>query len=391
MILANIAGQMYLPLLPLYLKDLNAGVMEVGLFFTLSQIVPLALQILGGWVSDSLGRLRSIALGSVAGVLSYVGLILSPSWEWILLAEGFGAMTRALVGPSFGAFIAEQSEEENRARVFGIVETIYGVVGVVGPLLGGWLAQTFGFKFMLLWAGVFYTIATIIRIFMARIAAQGKESSPQKLTLISLRTNLGAMFGLMFAGGLLTWILITDGVRDISFSMSFNLIPLYLEEFGGLNAMNLGTLMAMSAVAGMLVNIPAGWLADKKGERVVIAGGFFLIFGGILSFMQANNFGGYAFAWILFGLGSGMLGPAYSSLMSKAIPEKIRGTAFGLLNTSLGLFSLPAPAIGAYLWKTYNPQSPFTITAVVCLISIIPVWLKFRIPAKVSDSTEPTN
>ena len=68
MVLANIAGHMYGSLLPLYLKSLNANVVQVGLFFTLSQIVPLALQILGGWISDLLGRLRSIALGSMAGV-----------------------------------------------------------------------------------------------------------------------------------------------------------------------------------------------------------------------------------------------------------------------------------------------------------------------------------
>ncbi len=84
MILANTGSQMYDALLPLYLKDLNAGVAQVGLFFTLSRVFPLLLQILGGWISDSLGRLRSIAIGSVAGVLGYVGLILAPTWQWVL-------------------------------------------------------------------------------------------------------------------------------------------------------------------------------------------------------------------------------------------------------------------------------------------------------------------
>ena len=48
MVLANIAGNMYGVLLPLYLKQLNASVVQVGLFFTLARIIPLALQILGG-------------------------------------------------------------------------------------------------------------------------------------------------------------------------------------------------------------------------------------------------------------------------------------------------------------------------------------------------------
>lgn len=69
MIFANIGGSMYDGLLPLYLKELDADITDIGLFFTLAMIVPLFLQILGGWVSDSLGRLRAIAIGSVFGVL----------------------------------------------------------------------------------------------------------------------------------------------------------------------------------------------------------------------------------------------------------------------------------------------------------------------------------
>jgi MFS family permease len=48
---------MFGPILPLYLEQLHAGVAQIGLFFTLSAVIPLALQILGGWVSDSVGRL----------------------------------------------------------------------------------------------------------------------------------------------------------------------------------------------------------------------------------------------------------------------------------------------------------------------------------------------
>jgi MFS family permease len=172
MVLANIAGMMYGSLLPLYLKSLNASVVQIGLFFTLSSILPLILQILGGWISDTLGRLRSIAMGSVAGVLSYVGLILAPTWQWVLLGEGLGAITRSLIGPSFSAFIADQSAEENRARVFGITDSIFMLVLVIGPPLGGWLADVYGFRVMLISSGIIYTFAAMIRIGMARTAAR---------------------------------------------------------------------------------------------------------------------------------------------------------------------------------------------------------------------------
>jgi len=380
MVLANIAGNMYGSLLPLYLKSLNASVMQVGLFFTLSRILPLVLQILGGWVSDSLGRLRSIAIGSVAGVFSYVGLILAPAWQWVLLGEGLGAITRSLIGPSFSAFIAEQSDDENRARVFGITDSIFMLVVVIGPPLGGWLADVYGFKTMLLAAGLLYTAAAMIRIGMARNAAKGSEANPEPLSLDSLKGNLGAMGGLLLAGGVMTWILITDGVRDIAFTMSFTLESLYLEEVGGLNMRQIGLLSSVFGICNMVTTIPAGKLADKKGERVAIVGGFLLTSAALFVFLNVNTFLGYALAWALFGVGVGSMSPAYKSLTSKAVPEKLRGTAFGLLHSSLGLFSLPAPAIGARLWDRYSPRVPFVITAVISLFTMVPAWLKFRIP-----------
>jgi MFS family permease len=380
MVLANTGGNMYGPLLPLYLKELNASVIQVGLFFTLSQIIPLVLQILGGWISDSLGRLRSIAMGSVAGVFSYIGLILAPTWQWVLLGEGLSSITRSLVGPSFSAFIAEESAEESRARVFGITETIFVVVTVIGPPLGGWLADTYGFRIMLGVAGGLYLIATVIRIGMARSAARGKEAHPRKLSMVGLKRDLGIMIAMVFAGGLITWILLTDGVRDVAFSMSFTLVPIYLQDIGGMSIQQIGWLESIFGIFMMLITVPAGWLADRKGDRVPIVLGFLLEFAAMMTFIRVSDFIGYAVAWALFGLGVGLMSPAYQALISKAVPEKRRGTAFGLFQTSLGVISLPAPWIGAQLWERVSPRFTFTLTAWAGLLSIIPVWFKFKLP-----------
>jgi MFS family permease len=380
MVLANTGGNMYGPLLPLYLKSLNASVVQIGLFFTLSQIIPLALQILGGWISDSLGRLRSIAMGSVAGVFSYLGLILAPTWQWVLVGEGFSSVTRSLVGPSFSAFIAEESAEESRARVFGITETIFMVVAVVGPPLGGWLADTYGFRIMLGVAGGLYLIATIIRIAMARTAARSKEANPQKLSFSNLKRDLGLIVGMILAGGLVTWILLTDGVRDVAFSMSFTLVPVYLQEFGGMSIQQIGWLESIFGIFMMLTTMPAGWLADKKGHRLPIMLGFLFEFLAMMTFIRVSDFIGYAVAWAFFGLGVGLMSPAYQSLISKAVPEKMLGTAFGFLQTSLGVVSLPAPWIGAQMWERVSPRFTFSLTAWLGLLAIIPVYFKFKLP-----------
>jgi len=95
-------------------------------------------------------------------------------------------------------------------------------------------------------------------------------------------------------------------------------------------------------------------------------------------FLNAHTFPMFLLSWTLAGVGIGMMSPAYSSLMSKALPERLRGTGFGLLHSSLGVFSLPAPSIGAYLYEKFSPRAPFMLTTVISFLTILPAWFKFR-------------
>jgi MFS family permease len=380
MVFANIASEMYMTMLPLYMRYLGANVMQIGVFFTVSQIIPLILQVLGGFISDTIGRLRSVAIGSLIGLGVYISPIFIPTWQWLYLTEGLSAVTRSLVGPSFGAFIAEETKEEHRGKVYGITDTIYTVVTVIGPPLAGWLADTYGFRIMLAVAAGIYACATIIRVCLAKAASKKRvETAKEKLSFQALKMNFKSIFGIAVAGGVLTWLLLTDGVRDIAFSLSWRLMPVYLEDIAGLNLQQIGWLWSFFGVAMMLTTIPAGWFADKFSERIAIALGFVLQFIALLMLINVESFIGFAVAWAIFGVGVGLLSPAYQSLLSKILPERILGTGFGLIHASLGIFSLPAPAIGSFLWKAISPQAPFLITAVFALLTVIPAWLKFKL------------
>jgi len=385
MVLANVASAMYPMLMPIYLTELGASITQVGLIFTLTSVVVLILQIFGGWVSDSIGRLRSIAIGSVGGIFGFVAVLLAPTWQWMLAALCVLQFPYALVGPSFGAFIAENSTTENRGKVYGITDTIFQITGVIGPPVGGLLVGRYGFKMMFLVSGSLYALAAILRIWMASKVRTTTEANPQKLSTASLKTSIKTMFGMILGGGVLTWIFVTDGVRDTAFRLSGELQPLYLEQVAGITVEQIGILGSIFSIAMMFTPILSGKMVDKYGERVPISLGFLLVFCAFMIFLQVSAFVGFAITWIVFGIGVGLLSPAYQSLISKVVPQKMLGTFSGLFRSSLGLISLPAPYIGALLWETFSPKLPFIITSIAALITIIPTWLFFKVPDEGPD------
>jgi MFS family permease len=383
MILANIAGSMYQSLLPLYLQNLGAAVGDVGLFFTLSAIAPLLFQILGGWMSDSIGRLQAVAIGSLAGVLGYVVFLIAPTWHWLLLATATGALARAFVAPSYGAFISENSTEETRGQVFGMAEGLFMVVGVIGPPIGGFISEQYGFIAMFAVAGLFYSSATVVRIWMARGAHKAEKAADEKRerpTLSGLKSTLLTLAGMVLAGGIVTWIMITDGVRDVTYRLAFELLPLFMQNIAGMTNTQIGWLTAISSGVTMVFMAGGGWLSDKRGERVGIVGGFSLMVLALLLFILSRTFWMFSIAWALFGLGEALIGPAYNSLISKAVPQKLRGTAFGLFSTSLGVVSLPAPYLGGLLWENFGPHVPFFVPVVATLLLLPVMWIKFKLP-----------
>jgi MFS family permease len=382
MILANIAGQMAYTNLSLYMLDLGATVVEVGLVFTLASLVPLVLQIFGGWLSDTIGRLRVIAMGSSAAVFGYLIFSVAPSWEWVLLGLSVEYISNSMVGPSFNSYISEQSDESQRGRVFGMASSLYMVVTVIGPALGGFLAYRLGFQPMLRVAFLFYLSATLLRIWMATRERFEARRDAQKPTWSAFRTEIASMFGLLVGGGILTWIWVTDALGDMSFNMIDQLMPIFLSDVGGLNLEQIGFVNAARGAAIILSAPLGGWLVDKYSEKATIALGFALAATALAALVLAHSFAGFILAMLIFGLGTGALMPGYESLISKVVPENKRGLAFGLFGTTLGILSLPFPFIGAQLWERISPQTPFLFVVAACLVSVPLVWWKFGLAKK---------
>lgn len=380
MTLAELSRTMTAVQVPVYLRELGADIGQIGLFFTISLVFPLLLRIFGGWLSDTIGRLRALVIGSAAGAITYAVYAYAPSWQIALPGPAFLACATALIYPSYKAYVADLTNDTNRGRFFGITDSVIRFAWVVGPPLGGAIGQMLGYRTMFLAAFGSFAIATLLFLSLTR-----KSSLPVPTSMInwpSLKTSFLEMGTLILAGGLVTWILIVDGIRDIAFKLSFDLMPVYLSDIAGISKTDIGILDGLFGLAIVLSTFPAGILVDKISERFGVMLGLIFMILSRLVFAFSNAFGGFALSWILLGIGGGLLDPAGSSLIARGVPRHLRGIAYGLVATSLGIFSLPAPWIGSRIWEAVDPRAPFLLTVFLGLLAIVPAWKKLVIPGK---------
>lgn len=383
MVIANIGSAIFWPFMALYVKDLGADVGEVGLYFTIMSVAPVGFRILGGWISDNLGRVQTVAIGSIAGVIGFAGLWLAPTWLWLIPGGLVMHLGRSLVGPSFRAYTAECADESQRAQVFGFTSSVFLICQIIGPVLGGYIAKFYTYRQLFAIATAFIAAATVLRVWNA----WDLPFRLGRLKPAALGSDLKRALALIFGGGLLTWILAVDTFGDFGTRLSDEFFSLFQKEIGGLGDDHIGWLSSIGAITTAVLLVPSGWLSDRIGERRMMVIGATLGAGALVVFANAHSFAGFLVATLLLNTTWALYGPAYNSLLSKAVPTSQLGITYGFFETAWSLVATPAPYIGGLLWEGHSPRTPFYITAAVSLATVVPIWFKFRLPAREGETS----
>ena len=160
-----ITSGMFYSVLPIYIsKELGASETIVGSLFTVGALTGAIVSVGVGKISDRFGRKRTIVLSKIC--FGLVVLMYSIITDYMFaypihVLEGFAW---AMVGVSAPAYISELSEK--RGESLGVYNTVVHVGWVIGPIFGGLLAETFGFRFMLRIAFILiiFGILAVLRI-----------------------------------------------------------------------------------------------------------------------------------------------------------------------------------------------------------------------------------
>lgn len=371
-LLANLAILAFLPILPLYLAEQQATPFQIGLFFSVLAFGRLGVGLIGGWLADTYGHLRTLLLGSLVGVFAFpLLLVFTQTWLWTLVGMSLLYFAGALTTPAQAAFIGSYVQQE-RGKAFGLMNTVQALAQTAAPALGGWLVTKAGFIALFWVSGACYTGAMLIRLTLWRAIPETPHVHPSRQSFGQALTTLRLV---IIAGGLITWMVAWDACDDIARALLEVYQPLYLSE-AGLPIAQIGVIVSLASAAMLVSPTLAGWLVDRYGTKVPLS--LASILGGVATilFVFARTFGGFALAWSVTGVTASLSLTAFDTLISQAVPEQQRGLAYGLFQTAQGLFALPIPLLGAWLYTRAHPL-PFLGAGVALGIGAWIAWQKF--------------
>jgi MFS family permease len=116
---------------------------------------------------------------------------------------------------------------------------------------------------------------------------------------------------------------------------------------------------------------PAGALSDTLGRYGVIVTGFALLIAADLVLALGESVTAVMLGVALWGLHMGLTQGTLSAVVADTVPERLRGTGFGMFNLVSGVAQLAASVIAGALWSVFGPEGTFLAGAVFTAAALV--------------------
>lgn len=379
-------------------------------------LLPLsALLLLGGAAGDRLGRRLLLIVGIGVFAASSIGCAVAGSLPAFLLSRGLQGVGAAILLPNSLAILGASFSGEARGRAIGIWASTGAAVGAVGPVLGGWLIDTVGWRAIFLLNIPLAAIAIGLAVcFVRDPPADNPDRSLDIAGAVLATVGLaGLTWGLTVGSGPEDWT--PAAVIAVSAGAILMLAFVWAEKRAGDHAMmplvlfssstSVGltflTLLLYGALSGLLVLIPyvliesasysgteagaallplpvvlavmspiMGGLAGRFGSRLPLSVGPVIVAAGFMMLLRIDQHGSYwtttfpALLLIAVGM-AGAVAPLTTAVLASVEP-RYTGSASGFNSAVARLGGLIATALlgGVLAAEGANLIGQFHIAAI---------------------------
>jgi MFS family permease len=351
-----------------FFRELGAPPFVIGLMGSTGAAILGIVRIPGAYIADKYGRKQIIVMMTFLIAFSYVFYVFAPDWRFVLVGMIIANLS-LIYQPALDAILADSVPPEKRGMGYAATNVIPNIPTVFAPAIAGFLVQNYGLVpgMRIVYAVVLFCMmaASIIRLFFLKETI----AHPQKINLGDIKNAFRDSVGAIIEA----WKTIPTTLKfvTIAFLLSafeepmFRMFTaLYVFDVVKVSQIEWGLANTASIVTTLALGFPLGKVIDKMGRKRSILLAYLFFIPASISFVFSRNFLQLVIVNMAFAVGGSLLYPAYSALLADMIPREKRGRIMGTIITLNILASVPASALGGFLYGV-SPASPFLLAVVL--------------------------
>jgi len=385
------------PLLPLHAKNLGATATVVGLLAASFPVAQLVSSPVWGYVSDRYGRRPALLVGLGASAFAYIVFGFAHT-VWLLFlsrfVQGLGGGTTGVVQ----AYVADSMVPRERAKALGWLSAATSAGVIIGPAIG-----SFMHRFGEAAPGLFASALVLVNVAFAwkwlpesRWAQAGvtrtAAAAPRRpLTMGDAVRQIVQPAARVVAEpsepvSLLIWIY---ALAMLAFNALPPIFSLYLHDRFSITADQIGFFFMIFGAVGVLMRTaPVGWFNARLGEVRTMQLGTLLLLAGFILVPLAPTLPLFVCAQILLPLGTALLFPANSALVSHRAHHDQIGLTLGVQQTYRGLAAIVGPVYAGGAYQVLGQHIPFFISAgIILFVGYLTLRIHEDTPTQVAATT----
>lgn len=375
----RIGGTLLFPFFALYItQKFNVGMTQAGILLGMSSLFGLFGSTIGGALTDRFGRKQLILFGLIFSAVSTLGFGLVNEFSILFPMMVVVGLLSSVAHPAHDAMIADILPEKQRQEGFGILRVVGNLSWIIGPTIGGVVANiNFFYLFV-----IDSVISCIVAAIIFRAIPETKPEPHAHEEHESFWQTLGG-YRLVLKDFAFMAFMVACMLMLIVYQQMYSSLSVYLRDNHNINPSGYGFLMTTSAITVVLFQFWVSRTIKHRPPFLMMAIGTVFYMIGFALFGMVTAYFLFALNIVIITIGEMIVVPMSQAIATNFAPETMRGRYMAIFGLSWAIPSTVGPGAAGYILDNYNPNLLWYIGGALCGLSVLAYYmLHLRLGAK---------